>query len=285
MNYKTLISAQELAADLKSTKAIVVLDCSSDLSDPEAGRRVHEAGHIPGAHYVRVKETLSGVATGRNGRNPLPDPDVFRQAMGALGVGDETQVVAYDNGGGLYAARVWWMLRWIGHDAVAVLDGGWSAWRAAGQAVSLNPAQTPYRTALSPRASRAGSIAFDELLASLSVRRFLVLDARPVDRFRGENETLDAKGGHIPGARNRSFRDNLTPDGLFKSAAQLREEFDVFIGDWPASAIVNQCGSGVSACHNLLAMEVAGLPGSALYPGSWSEWSAQPDAPIATGAD
>lgn len=285
MNYQTLISARELAAELQSTKALVVLDCSSDLSDPDAGRRAHEAGHIPGAQHVRIKETLSGATTGRNGRNPLPEPDVFRRAMGALGVGDDTQVVAYDNGGGLYAARLWWMLRWIGHDAVAVLDGGWAAWRAVGQAVSLDPAQIPCRSALSPRASRTNSIAFEELRASLNVRRFLVLDARPADRFRGENETLDAKGGHIPGARSRPFRENLAADGLFKPAAQLRDEFCALIGDWPASAIVNQCGSGVSACHNLLAMEVAGLAGSALYPGSWSEWSAQPEALIATGSD
>jgi thiosulfate/3-mercaptopyruvate sulfurtransferase len=203
--------------------------------------------------------------------------------MASLGADDETQVVAYDNAGGMYAARLWWMLRWAGHRAAAVLDGGLGAWQAAGRPVvaELPPKRSAGSFSLRPPLVRM--VDYRDVSANLSSGDKLVLDARAPDRFRGENETLDPVGGHIPGARNRLFRDNLAADGRFKRAAQLRQEFDGITGARPASEIVNQCGSGVTACHNLLAMEIAGLPGAALYPGSWSEWSAQPGAPIATG--
>jgi thiosulfate/3-mercaptopyruvate sulfurtransferase len=186
--------------------------------------------------------------------------------------------------GGMYAARLWWMLRWVGHGAAAVLDGGVGAWKAAGQALETTTPATPPAGHFSLRPSLVSTIGYDELEANIDSQARLVLDARAPDRFRGENETLDPIGGHIPGAKNRLFRDNLGADGRFKPAAQLRSEFDAITGGLPASRLVNQCGSGVTACHNLLAMEVAGLTGAALYPGSWSEWSAQPGAPIATGA-
>lgn len=283
MNHPTLISASELATALHSAVPPTVLDCSSDTSDPEIGRRAYEAGHIPGAHHVSMGSTLSGPRTGDNGRNPLPEPLVFLQAMSALGIGSDTQVVAYDNSGGLYAARLWWMLRWIGHGAVAVLDGGLAAWKAAGQPVVADLPPRPTPAPLKARPPLAKAVGYEQVRANVDQPRWLVLDARAPDRFRGENETLDPQGGHIPGARNRLFRDNLQADGRFKPAAVLRADFDALLDGRASEAVVNQCGSGVSACHNLLAMEVAGLGGSMLYPGSWSEWCAQPGAPVATG--
>jgi thiosulfate/3-mercaptopyruvate sulfurtransferase len=284
MTHTTLISAAELAAALASPTPPVLLDCSGDLNDREAGRRAYAAGHIPGALHVHTQEVLSGPRTGDNGRNPLPEPLMFLQAMSALGVGTDSQVVAYDNGGGLYATRLWWLLRWIGHEAVAVLDGGPAAWQAAGHALSDAPSPRPRPALLKLRPALVKSLSYEELRAELDKGQCQVIDARPADRFRGENETLDAVGGHIPGARNRNFKENLQPDGRFKPAALLRAEFETLLQGRSPERIVNQCGSGVSACHNLLAMEIAGLPGAALYPGSWSEWSARPGSPIATGA-
>ncbi|NIM40707.1 MAG: sulfurtransferase [Hydrogenophaga sp.] len=285
MNPSTLISASELAQALRSPQPPVVLDCSSELGDADAGVRAYEAGHIPGAHHVHMHHTLSGPRSGDNGRNPLPDPLLFMQAMSALGIGTDTRVVAYDGSAGVYAARLWWTLRWIGHEAVAVLDGGLGAWKAAGQAVSTEAPPRPRPAPLKARPSLEKTVSYEQLRANIDAPRWLVLDARAPDRFRGENETVDPVGGHIPGARNRLFRDNLQADGRFKPAAQLRAEFEALLDGRSPEAIVNQCGSGVSACHNLLAMAVAGLGGAALYPGSWSEWCARPGAPIATGAD
>lgn len=285
MIYDTLISAGQLQQALASATPPVVLDCSFDLTDGAAGQRAHDAAHIPGAFYVHLDRTLSGAKTGRNGRHPLPGQEDFVQAMAALGLDNDTQVVAYDNAGGMYAARLWWMLRWVGHAAVAVLDGGLAAWKAAGQPLQTGATAPRARGDFSLRPALVSCVDYDAVKANIDSRERLVVDARAPDRFRGENETLDAIGGHIPGARNRLFRDNLAADGRFKPAAQLRQEFDAITGGRPASELINQCGSGVTACHNLMAMEVAGLRGAALYPGSWSEWSAQPGAPIGTGAD
>ncbi|QHI98430.1 sulfurtransferase [Xylophilus rhododendri] len=283
MTYETLISAEDLAAALKSPQPPLVFDCSFDLTDPGAGQRAYEAGHIPGARYVHLDQVLSAAKTGLNGRHPLPTLEVFIERMAALGVGDGTQVVAYDNAGSMYAARLWWMLRWAGHAAVAVLDGGIAGWKAAGLPASTDAAAPPARGGLSQRPSLVRTMGYADIQANLDSQARLVLDARAPDRFRGENETLDKIGGHIPGAKNRLFKDNLGADGRFKPAAQLRQEFDAITGGKPAGALVAQCGSGVTACHNLLAMEVAGLRGAALYPGSWSEYSAQPGALIAVG--
>ncbi|QTD44278.1 sulfurtransferase [Ottowia testudinis] len=285
MTYTTLISVDHLLAALHSATPPVVLDCGFELTDGDAGQRAYDAGHIPGAFYVHLDHTLSGAKTGRNGRHPLPEKERFAQAMAALGLHNDTQVVAYDNAGGMYAARLWWMLRWAGHAAVAVLDGGLAAWKAAGHALQSQAPPAPAPGAFTLRAPPVRTVDYDAVKANIDTRQRLVLDARAPDRFRGENETLDAIGGHIPGARNRLFRDNLAADGRFKPAVQLRQAFDAVTGGRAAAEVIHQCGSGVTACHNLLAMEVAGLPGAALYPGSWSEWSAQPGAPIATGAD
>ncbi|MBY4594132.1 sulfurtransferase [Ottowia caeni] len=285
MSHHTLVTVEVLAAELTSPNPPVLLDCSFELTDPGAGQRAYDTGHLPGARYVHLDRVLSAAKTGSNGRHPLPNREQFAANMAALGVSDDTQVVAYDNAGGMYAARLWWMLRWAGHRTVAVLDGGIAAWTAAGQGLSREADVTPPPGRFSLRPSLVSTVDYAAVKANLDLGAQLVLDARAPDRFRGENETLDPIGGHIPGARNRLFRDNLGPDGRFKPAAQLRAEFDAITGGRPAHELVAQCGSGVTACHNLLAMEVAGLTGARLYPGSWSEWCAQPGAPIATGAD
>jgi thiosulfate/3-mercaptopyruvate sulfurtransferase len=279
-----LISAADLQQRLADPAARVrVIDCSFDLTKPDAGRAAHEAGHLPGAVYLHLDEALSGPKTGLNGRHPLPERADFVRTVAALGVDDDTLVVAYDNAGGMYAARLWWMLRWTGHARAVVLDGGLAAWKAAGLPLETGTAPPPAAGGYSLRDSLTSTVDHAGVKANLDTRERLVLDARAPDRFRGENETLDPVGGHIPGARNRLFRDNLAADGRFKPAAALKAEFEQVLGGWPPSAVINQCGSGVTACHNLLAMEVAGLHGAALYPGSWSEWCAQPGAPIAIG--
>jgi thiosulfate/3-mercaptopyruvate sulfurtransferase len=286
MTSTPLITATRLQQALSSPGThLLVVDCSFDLADPGAGRRAFDAGHIPGAVYVSLDDTLSGPKTGRNGRHPLPDRAAFAQAMAALGLNATTQVVACDNAGSMYAARLWWMLRWAGHAAVSVLDGGMAAWKAVHGALetAAPAARAPGNFTL--RESLVSAVTFDDVLANIASGERLVIDARAPDRFRGENETLDPVGGHIPGAVNRLFRNNLGPDGGFKPAAELRAEFTALAGGRKPAALISQCGSGVTACHNLLAMEVAGLHGAALYPGSWSEWCAQAGAPIATVAE
>jgi thiosulfate/3-mercaptopyruvate sulfurtransferase len=286
LKYDTLISPRQLAALLRAPggAAPLVLDCSFELSDPAAGERSYRAAHIPGAHYVHLEDTLSATRTGRNGRHPLPAREAFAEVLAALGAGDDTQVVAYDNTGGMYAARLWWMLRWVGHRAAAVLDGGLAAWQAEGGTVTTDVPAQPARGGFSLRAPLVQSVDYALVRGNLASGARLLLDARATDRFRGENETIDPVAGHIPGARNRLFRNNLGADGRFKPAIQLRAEFEALLAGRPAGEVVHQCGSGVTACHNLLAMEVAGLAGAALYPGSWSEYCAQPGAVIATGA-
>ena len=285
-----LITAAELQSQLEQGVALQLCDCSFDLADTDAGRRAFQKAHLPGARYLHLDQDLSGAKTGANGRHPLPTPQAFAQRLAALGLRDDLPVVAYDSSGGMYAARLWWMLRWIGHDQVQVLDGGLAAWRALGaQPMAGNgqpPATGPLASDHRPFALRAPQLRWVDhaaLRAALGQADAQVVDARSPDRYRGENETLDPVGGHIPGAINRFFRDNLAADGCFKPAAQLREEWLALLGHTPPQHTVQQCGSGVTACHNLLALEAAGLPGARLYPGSWSEWCAQPGAPVATG--
>ncbi|WP_343655371.1 sulfurtransferase [Cupriavidus sp.] len=281
-----LISAIELNQLRASAgQHVVVIDCSFDLTNPAAGREMYQQDHVPGAFYLHLDNELSGPKTGFNGRHPLPDADLFVARLRALGVNDDTLIVAYDAQGSMYAARLWWLARWVGHGAVAVLDGGKAAWLAAG--LPLEPGATPDPEAggnLTRRASLVRTVDAAALLENLDHPALLVVDARAADRFRGENETLDPVGGHIPGAANRFFKDNLTGDGRFKPADQLRAEFGQVFGGKTAADTVMQCGSGVTACHNLLALEVAGLTGAALYPGSWSEWCADPKRPVATGS-
>jgi len=282
-SYNALIDVSRLQALIAAGTPLVVIDASFDLADPAAGERAYAAGHLPGAHYAHLDRDLSGAKTGRNGRHPLPTREAFATTAARLGITPETQVVTYDAQGGMYAARLWWMLRWIGHGAVAVLDGGLSAWSAAGNALSQQAPATPGASAdLYPLGeSLAPSLGGDALLARLGQVR--LIDARAGERFRGEVEPLDQLAGHIPGASNRFFKDNLQADGRFKPAAALREDFAALLGAHAPAEVVHQCGSGVTACHNLLAMEFAGLGGSQLYPGSWSEWSSDPTRPVARG--
>lgn len=278
----TLISVADLAAHLDDT-GWVICDCRHDLVDTEAGRRAYRESHIPGACFVHLDEDLSAPKSGRNGRHPLPDPDRFARRLGELGIGNASQVVAYDASGGYYAARMWWMLRWLGHETAAVLDGGWDAWVGAGTTVSaLVPEVEPARFVRG--AALLHSVTAGEIAGDLGTGQRRLLDARSPDRFRGENETLDPVAGHIPGAVNRFFKLNLDADGGFKPPSALRQEFKAVIGARAPSDLIHYCGSGVTACHNLLAMEIAGLPGSRLYPGSWSEWVADPSRPVATGS-
>ncbi|MGQ3053178.1 MAG: sulfurtransferase [Roseateles sp.] len=275
MTYTTLITPTELR-DLANP---LILEASFDLADTDAGERAYTAGHIPGAHYLHLDRDLCGDKTGPDGtfrgRHPLPERSDFAALMRRLGLAAGRQVVAYDRQGGPYAAHLWWMLRWLGHAEVAVLDGAWD-----GELCTTVPAPTP--TDWQPGPSLAGQIDAATLLKKLGQVR--LIDARAAERFRGDVEPLDKAAGHIPGASNRFFKDNLAADGRFKPAAELRAEFAALLAPYPADQIVHQCGSGVTACHNLLAMAHAGLGeplGGLLYPGSWSEWSADPARPIA----
>ncbi len=278
--FRTVVAPQQLRAQL-GDPGLVAFDCRHRLTDFGYGRRAYEQGHLPGAYFASVEDDLSGPKTGSNGRHPLPDPQAFAAFLRAHGVDADTQIVGYDDGGDMFAARLWFLCRWIGHDAVAVLDGGIAAWTALGYPTTDD----------APPAPRPGTIAArvrsDIVVDAGYVYRHLhdpgvrVLDARAPDRFAGQNETVDPVAGHIPGAHNRFFKANFDARGAFLEPEALRAGFAAY-GD-PAT-IVHQCGSGVSAAANLLAMEHAGLHGSRVYAGSWSEWIADPQRPIETGA-
>ena len=275
---KTLISAADLMAQLQTTQRPVLLDCSFDLADTEAGRRAWQAAHLPGAHYLHLDDDLSGPKNGSNGRHPLPERAALATMFGACGIGPATPVVAYDAQGGPYAARAWWLLCWLGHEDVAVLDGGVAAWRAAGGTIETS-ATAPANAAPYPLHAPAAPT-LDAVAVRAGLGRLNLIDARAGERFRGEVEPLDRAPGHIPGARNRCFKDNLAADGRFKSAAALRAEWQPLLA---AGDAVHYCGSGVTACHNLLAAAHAGSGLGTLYPGSWSEWSSDPARPQAKG--
>ena len=279
MTVRPLIAADELLAALARQPSPVLLDCDFALTDPAAGERAWRAGHLPGALYVHLDRDLSGAKSGRNGRHPLPDRDVFAERVGQWGIGPESEVVVYDGQGGAFAARAWWLLRWLGHENVRLLDGGRAAFVAAGGTLVDTPPTVAPRPPYPPRPPAMPAVDAATLLATLG--QATVLDARAAERYRGEVEPLDPVAGRIPGARHRFLQDNLLPDGRFKTAERLRAEFEA-LGVAPAE-VVHQCGSGVAACHNLLAMEQAGLTGSRLYPGSWSEWCADPSRPVARG--
>lgn len=285
MPVPALIDAARLAALLREgQRKILVADCRYSLTDPMAGAHAYVQGHIPGAVHADLGGLMSGPhsASGEGGRHPLPRPEAFARGMAGLGASGDTLIVAYDASEAVFASRLWWLLRWIGHDKACVLDGGLQAWLDAGGALS-NETPQPAPGDLQVRASIQPTASFAQVLANVESRERTVVDARGADRYRGENETLDPVGGHIPGALNRPYKNNLDDSGKFKPAKQLQTEFQALLGEVPANRVIHQCGSGVSACHNLLAMHVAGLDGSALYPGSWSEWCRQPGAPMARG--
>jgi thiosulfate/3-mercaptopyruvate sulfurtransferase len=273
-----LISAGDLAEALGDPD-LAVFDCRHDLMNPEVGARAYQATHIAGAQFLHCDHDLSGPKTGANGRHPLPDPEAFATLLAERGVDNETQVVAYDDADGIFASRLWWMLRWLGHERVAVLDGGFPAWVEEGlpRARGIErrpPAYFGYRL-------MRNSLADAQFVHThLNDPGTLLLDARAPERFRGEAEPLDPVAGHVPGAVNRFFGLNLDADGRFKPPSLLRAEYEILLKARDARDVVHMCGSGVTACHNLLAMEIAGLCGSRLYAGSWSEWCSDPARPI-----
>ena len=278
MTFSTLISCAQLAEHLNDPQWVVV-DCRHQLSDVGYGEREYAKGHLPGAVFMHIDRDLSAAMTGRNGRHPLPDPQQLAEKLGAAGISRSTQVVVYDDDGGMYAVRLWWLLRWLGHERVAVLDGSIRRWIQEGRPLVTDVPQR--KRAVFEIEPRNWVVTAADVESNLKASDFILIDARGPDRFRGENETLDPVGGHIPGARNRFFRDNLDAQGGFRSAAELRQAFLAVLAGAEPSQVVMYCGSGVTACHNLLAMEIAGLPGARLYAGSWSEWCSDPARPVA----
>jgi thiosulfate/3-mercaptopyruvate sulfurtransferase len=277
VSYTTLVDVATLQAHLDDPSWLVV-DVRHQLADTGYGERAYAAGHIPGAVFLHCDRDLSGSMTGSNGRHPLPDAEKLAKRLGEIGVGATTQVVVYDDAQGMIAGRLWWLLRWLGHDSVALLDGGLQAWQAASGALTGVLPILSAQTFVARPQDRL--VKADYVLERIETPHMHLVDARSADRFRGENESIDPVGGHIPGAVNRFFKDNLQPDGRFKPAAELRAEWLAVLAGALPDQVVHQCGSGVSACLNMLAMEIAGLPGSLLYAGSWSEWCADPGRPV-----
>jgi len=275
-----LVSPATLAEHLQDDNWRIV-DCRHNLALPDWGETEYRKAHIPGARFAHLDRDLSAPKNGRNGRHPLPDPAVFARWLGDQGIGPAHRVVACDDAGGMAASRLWWMLRWIGHRDAALLDGGLQAWMAAGLPMTAVP---PSVTRLAYPSPPVATLRVDiaEVEDNLARPRFSLLDARAAARYAGTEEKLDSRAGHIPGALNRNFQANLDADGRFKSPAALRTEFAALLGERLPQDIVHYCGSGVSACHNIYAMALAGLEGSRLYAGSWSEWSSDPARPIAT---
>ncbi|MBU3601946.1 sulfurtransferase [Polynucleobacter sp. AM-25C3] len=272
-----LITANQLEEIINSGENVLLCDCRFDLVDPQAGRKSYLEGHIPGAVYVDLDQDLSGLKTGQNGRHPLPTPEAWAQTKSRLGIDSNTLVVAYDGQGSVYASRIWWMLKATGHAKVQVLDGGLDTWNGPISTLPREAKPTIMPVAAMPY---VGLVLVDGVIENLQSKKSVVIDARANDRFHGQNETLDPVGGHIPDAINYFFRDNLSGKS-FKSPEQLYKDFYALLGSTKASQVIHQCGSGVTACHNLLAMEIADLKGSRLYAGSWSEWCADPSRPVA----
>jgi thiosulfate/3-mercaptopyruvate sulfurtransferase len=277
----TLVDIQTLARHLDDPKWVVV-DCRFTLTDPAAGRRAYDAGHIPGARYAHLNDDLSAPITPTSGRHPLPNPATLSEKLGRWGVDHGTQVVVYDDSFGAMAARLWWLLRWLGHEQVALLDGGFPRWQRAQLPVTTDaPVIRP--TQFHPTINNDLWVDSAQVEQATSHRDYLILDARAEERFRGEVEPLDMVAGHIPGAINAPFEDNLDLSSEFMSDEALREHYLALLGATPPENVIHMCGSGVTACHNILAMEHAGLSGVKLYAGSWSEWITDPNRPVAKG--
>ncbi len=283
MDWTTLVSPDELAAHLGAPD-LRVLDCRFDLAEANAGWQAYGRGHIPGAYYAHLDTDLSDTGRSGLGRHPLPDPQVFAAILGRWRVTPDCQVVCYDAAGGaLAAARAWWLLRACGHRRVAVLDGGWPAWQAAGLTVAADAPEQGREPYPARWDDSLYSVDAEAVAQDLAAGRILLLDARATPRFRGEVEPIDSRAGHVPGACNRPYTENLGPDGRFKPAARLRSEFLALLQGRSPRQVLHMCGSGVTATHNLLAMEHAGLTGSRLYAPSWSGWISDPARPFATG--
>lgn len=284
--YTTLITPEQLQALQTSGQPLMVFDCSFDLANTALGQQQYQEGHIPGAVYAHLDTALSakGQPDARSGgRHPLPSREKFAAWLGAQGFGNGMQAVVYDRQGAHYCGRMWWMLKWLGHEAVAVLDGGWPAWTAAGGAVARGNEPSRPTSTFTPGPEGARLATTDQVQRQLGADAQTIVDARATPRFKGEVEPLDPVAGHIPGALNRPFTGNFLPDGRFKPAAQLRAEFDALLAGRTPDSVVHHCGSGVTATPNILAMEIAGLGRPALYAGSWSEWCSDPARPVAKG--
>ena len=283
MSYTTIVSTDELARSLGDAD-LVVVDVRSDLGDPTAGRRAYDAGHVPGAVFADLNRDLASEPGGGRGRHPLPDVASFAERAGAWGIGPGVQVVAYDAGDGMYASRLWWLLRWLGHDEVAVLDGGFAKWVSEGRDVTTD-VPTPAPRAFEPRPRDGWIVDAAGVEAMREDASRVLVDSRAPERYRGEVEPIDPVAGHVPGAVNRFYKANVNADGTMRSPDELLREFESTLAGKPSSSAVIYCGSGVTACQNLLALEHAGLPGARLYPGSWSEWVSDPSRPVATEGD
>ena len=279
--YTTLVSTEQLALHL-SDPNWVVIDCRFTLTDTEAGRKAYAQGHIPGACYAHLDANLSGAKNGSNGRHPLPDPQDFARILSAWGIDHQTQVVVYDDSFGAIAVRLWWMLRWLGHDAVALLDGGLPTWQREQRAISADAPQVIPKQFV-PHIRSEMAVGADAVLDASRNGSAVIVDARAEMRFIGEIEPLDPVAGHVPQAKNLPFDDNLSMAGTLMTAEELCELYGDLLEGKPPQQVIHMCGSGVTACHNILAMEIAGLTGSKLYAGSWSEWVADPAHPVAKG--
>jgi thiosulfate/3-mercaptopyruvate sulfurtransferase len=280
MAFTTLISTSALAMRLDDP-AVAIVDCRGKLDDEQWGAREYAASHIPGAMYADLNRDLSGPKTGANGRHPLPDAGVLARTFGRLAITSGVQVVAYDQDNGMWASRLWWLLRWLGHDAVAVLDGGFAKWIAEKRPTDRGEVRRePREFVAAPRAAMVADVA--AVAARVGSRDWRLVDARAPERYRGEVEPIDRTPGHIPGAVNHFFQTNVE-NGVFRTPEQLRANFAPTIASTPMDHVICYCGSGVTACHNLLALEHAGMPGAKLYVGSWSEWSADPSRPVERG--
>jgi thiosulfate/3-mercaptopyruvate sulfurtransferase len=277
-----LVSTEKLAAHWNDP-TWVIFDCRHDLTDHAKGERLYREGHIPGAFFASVETALSGKKNGKNGRHPLPTPDEFATFLAAHGVSSESTIVAYDDAGGLYAARLWWMARWIGVDSVALLDGGINRWIAEGRELSTD---IPTARSGSIQAKSNPAMVWDAamVLRNLNNPTSAILDARAGERYRGEVEPMDPVAGHIPGALNRFYKSNLNADLTFRPPVELKREFAALLQNRAPENVAHSCGSGITACANLFAMEYAGLAGSKLYAGSWSEWVSDPSRPVARGS-
>lgn len=279
--HTTLVSAEQLAQHLDDPNW-VIFDCRFTLTDPEAGLRAYRQGHIPGTRYAHLDNDLSSPVTPTSGRHPLPDPQLLAEKLGQWGVDAAKQIVVYDDSFGSMAVRMWWLLRWLGHDTVALLDGGLPGWMRQKLPVNADLPQI-IPTRFTPHLQNSLWVDAAEIEQARQNKNRLVLDARPEDRFSGEREPLDKIAGHIPGSINWTFEENIDFDGTYLPAEELRDAYLNLLHGVAPEQTIHTCGSGVTACHNILAMEIAGLPGSKLYPGSWSEWIADPARPVATG--